>query len=411
MTLPKRKPHLIWVCPMTLASKLDAATWLETTRELRREGWEVTLVTPAKDDGPQTIRGIEVYGITVPRICFPKIVIFHWRFWKFLRRWNAADAILFYAASAPWILPLRLLRAVSRRKRPLLVTDTRSLHMPARSTQGWKGYVMGAYERSMNWVSVRGADGQTAITDSMADSIRIPPRKLWGVWPSGVDTNRFASCPDRRRWPIAAEPVSLGYMGALQYERNLMGLVRAVEKANSEGMSFRFMLVGNGAQRARLEEYARKSSGRIEVRTAIPHDEIPEFLGQVHVGVLPFPDEEKFRVSSPIKLFEYMAAGLPILATRISCHTAVIQNGTYVFWAERSDEEGLRDALRSIWECRKSLKNLSAEAIAAAQTWTWRASALKLMSALEKGLERSTPAASPSPDSGYGATHSIGGKG
>ena len=40
-----------------------------------------------------------------------------------------------------------------------------------------------------------------------------------------------------------------------------------------------------------------------------PHDQIPEVLARAHVGVLPFPDEEKFRVSSPIKLFEYMAAG------------------------------------------------------------------------------------------------------
>jgi glycosyltransferase involved in cell wall biosynthesis len=399
-------PHLIWICPMSLASKLDAATWLETTRELRQEGWEVTLVTSARDDGRQTIRGIEVFGIAVPRIFFLKYVIFHWRFWKFLRRWKAADVILFYSASAPWILPLRLLRVVSRRKRPLLVMDTRSLHMPSRSEQGWKGYVMGTFERVMHGISVRGADGHTVITALMADSVRIPPRKLWGVWPSGVDVNRFSSCSVRRRWPIGREPVRLGYIGALQYERNLMGLVRAVEKANSEGQSFQFRLVGNGAQRASLEEYARQSSGRIEVRSAIPYDEIPEFLSQVHVGVLPFPDEEKFQVCSPIKLFEYMAAGLPILATRIPCHTGVMQNGAYVFWAERSDEEGLTKALRSIWQRRNALNDLSAAAASGARSWTWRSSALKLKSALENGLERSGAAASRGPDSGYGATHS-----
>ena len=102
--------------------------------------------------------------------------------------------------------------------------------------------------------------------------------------------------------------------------------------------------------------------------------------------MLPFPDEEKFRVSSPIKLFEYMAAGLPILATRIVCHTDVIGNGAYVFWAEQTDAAGLLAALRLVWLSREVLSTMGAQAAVAAQAWTWHTSAQKLKLAIEHGL-------------------------
>jgi glycosyltransferase involved in cell wall biosynthesis len=118
----------------------------------------------------------------------------------------------------------------------------------------------------------------------------------------------------------------------------------------------------------------------------VSHDQVPKCLSQAHVGVLPFPDEVKFRVSSPIKLFEYMAAGLPIMATRILCHTEVIGNDDYVFWAERSDDLGLYEALQQIWNKRERLREMSWPAIFAANDWSMLASAKKLKTAIEQGL-------------------------
>jgi glycosyltransferase involved in cell wall biosynthesis len=106
------------------------------------------------------------------------------------------------------------------------------------------------------------------------------------------------------------------------------------------------------------------------------------------VGVIPFPDEPKFQVSSPLKLFEYMASGLPILATRIVCHTDVIGDGKYVFWAETSEVDKIAAALRFIWLSRDSLEELGKQAVSAAQDWTWHESARKIKVALERGLER-----------------------
>jgi glycosyltransferase involved in cell wall biosynthesis len=230
------------------------------------------------------------------------------------------------------------------------------------------------------------ADGRLAITEHMARHLKIPLQKLWGTWPSGVDLEQFAQAREARRWPVPNEPVCLVYVGSMGYGRGLRVLARAVEKANTEGMSFTFICVGSGTAKSDLERMAAESEGRIRVLSAVPHEQVWRVLAEAHVGVLPFPDLPAYRVSSPIKLFEYMAAGLPILATRITCHTDTIGEGEYVFWAEENDVAGLLSALRRVRQSLALLSQMGNQAAAAAQAWTWHESARKLKTALEAGI-------------------------
>jgi glycosyltransferase involved in cell wall biosynthesis len=150
-------------------------------------------------------------------------------------------------------------------------------------------------------------------------------------------------------------------------------------------MAFRLILVGDGQEHEDLKAFAAQTGDLIDVRPPVPHAEIPAVLAEAHIGTLPFPDEEKFRVSSPIKLFEYMAAGLPVMATAIVCHTDVMEDD-YAFWASGSDVDGLLDALRSIWQKRGSLQEMGRLAAEASIRWTWAGSASNLKAALEKGM-------------------------
>jgi glycosyltransferase involved in cell wall biosynthesis len=220
----------------------------------------------------------------------------------------------------------------------------------------------------------------------MASSVGILPQRLWGIWASGVDRDLFSAAQKSRRWPSAGEPIHLIYVGLLQRERNLLPLIEAVEKANAEGLPFVLSLVGKGPLWPALEESAHQTEGRVRVLPSVPHNEVPALLSQAHVGVLPFPDEEMFRVSSPIKLFEYMASGMSILATRVVCHTDVIGDGDYAFWAEDPSVESLLTALRQVWREQSSLGEMGLGAAAAAERWTWQESARDLMRALEHGL-------------------------
>jgi glycosyltransferase involved in cell wall biosynthesis len=381
--------RLAWVSPVT-AEKLDSATWIDTTRELRRQDVDVTLITvgPA---GKHAYRGVEVLNVPRPAIYLLGQVLFHLNVLRYLiPRRREFDVILFHQLSAIWLLPLRVFG-----RRPRLVMDTRD--MPDYAANSLKIRLRMALFDLVIGLAARFADGQTAITPRMADLVRIPPQQLWGIWPSGVETERFAAVGKGRHWPYRGEPIRLVYVGVFLAKRNLLPLCRAVTRAGREGMSFVLSLYGDGPFRAELEAAAAESGGAVRVERPVPHDDVPHVLARAHVGVTSLPeiDDVKYEASSPIKLFEYMAAGMPVLATANNCHTEVVGDGRYAFWADDVTEEALLVALRQIWAEQETLAQRGQEAQADAHHWTYAANAAKLKTALTYGLSRSAVVRSP----------------
>jgi glycosyltransferase involved in cell wall biosynthesis len=383
MVSPTHSRHLFWIYTESFEKTLDSSTWLETTREIREAGWKVTLVGVGVK-GETTVRGVPVYNIPKPSIYFLRQAVFHFRVFRHLwSRFNTVDYLLFHQMSAPWVLLLRLLTTF-RAHRPLFVMDTRTLPMDVPGKRRVRDTIRATFYRFINRTAHLWVDGQLAITERLAESIPVPPGNLWGVWPSGVKIEPYAAVRAQRHWPQQGEPIALIYIGTLHYERNVDLFARAVIQTNQQGRSFTFTMIGDGTARQELEQIAAESGGSVRYIPPIPHEQVPQHLAEAHMGVLPFPDEEKFRVSSPIKLFEYMAAGLPILATRIVCHTDVINEAVpYAFWAEDSTLECFMDVLKRIDQHRDRLAQFSAAAASEAVHWTWQAAAEKLRHGLE----------------------------
>ncbi len=380
-------PHIAWIISGSLKDNLDAATYLTTTQELRKSGWEVTLVS-AGSPRQTLIRGVEVCQIPRPEVYLLRQVIFHWRvakklFWQL----EEVNILLFHEASALWLLLFRVFLKLIGKKDPLFVMDTRTLPMEPENKASWKERLRGAFSIKMNDMANRFFDGRTAISNRMAESLHIPPKKLWGIWPSGVQLEVFSQAVQSRHWPHFDEPIHIIYIGSIYSERNLLTLANAVTKANAMKHVFTLSIVGDGNARVELENYSREKGKHVYIYPSVPHEEIPAWLSKAHIGALPFPDEEKFRVSSPIKLFEYLAAGLPVLATRIVCHTDVIEDNDVAFWAESADQEGLYNALMLALENREKLAEMGKDATSLAEKWTWQSSAAKLKHALEYGLQ------------------------
>ncbi len=380
------EPHdLAWIYTESLEGLMHIAPRLGMTKELRKIGWRVTFLSPGQS-GNHTINGVEITCLPRPAIYVLGQIVFHFRVIGYLlKRWDSIDFILFHQSSLPWVLLMQLIRNSSARIRPLFIMDSRTIPMEGKSATV-KDRLRSIYSSLMNGLANQLVDGQTTITHRMADVLQIPAEKLWGIWPSGVDIDTFLPAKASRCWPQDEQPVKIVYLGILAVERNVMALCQAVVKANQEGMHFELFLVGDGKERENLEEFAGHSDGKIHIVPTVPHPQVPEILAGMHIGALPFADEQKFRVSSPIKLFEYMGSGIPVLATRIVCHTDVIGNQPCAFWAEDSNVKGLFDALRDVWKKRDTLASMGAAATGIAKEYTWAASAKKLAIALEKGL-------------------------
>lgn len=377
-------PSLLWVYTEDPEATLDAATWIDTSRELTDLGWDVTLAAVG-DGGRRTIRGAPVRFTRRPDTYLVGQALFHLRIAAhLLRRRRGVDVVLFHEMSSIWLLPAALLLRVLPGPRPRFVMDSRTLHMTAPDNQGAKDRLRRWYYAAVNRSADTWTDGRVTITDRMAEALAIPADRLLGVWPSGVVPQPFADAAVGRTHPAPGERIRLVYVGSLAHERNVFGLAEAVDLAVAESLPFHLTVVGSGSGAEELAAFA-ESRPHIELVGSVRHDEIPALLAEAHVGVLPFPDELKFRVSSPIKLFEYLASGLSILATRIACHTDVIDDDEIVVWIEGAEPAAILEALRTLAKRSDDLAQAGAAALARSADWSWRRSAEKLAAALEPG--------------------------
>jgi len=380
--------RIAWIIPHTLTDTLHASARLGPARALRDLGWSVTLIAVDAADRAR-VPDLDVHYVRPSSLKLLRYPLFQIKaLADVMRNRDQFDIIFFQQVSGFWLLPLACLRLLPSEGRLLLVMDTRDfIDATTGNAKVWlrRRFVKAAYQTMGRWV-----DGQTAITARMAKLANIPATQLWGVWPSGVDLETFSVARHLRSWPAPGEAIHLMYIGILLPKRHLWELCKAVEQANAEGMSFVLQLVGKGPEQAHLQSLAQQSGGRIQLVSSVAHEQIPTLLAQAHVGItsLPAPDDAKYEASSPIKLFEYMAAGLPILATSNACHTDVVQTGQFAFWAPSATPEDLVIALRQLWQHHGRLSHLGDEAAQAATNWTWAASGQKLSEALWQGLKR-----------------------
>jgi glycosyltransferase involved in cell wall biosynthesis len=372
--------RVTWVFPGSFDKLLDSSTWLETAEKLTDLGWQVTLAAcgfPAALQNTVFERKIVYRGNRY----FIDYIAYILRINRYLI-WNANNQQIVCFHDPMSVLFLAISRNVLFRRYPKLLFDIRTVPM---ETTKLRNLIRMLYDNINMRLGFFIADGITTITERMAQYIYVPPKKFLGTWSSGVDLDLFRSAVEKRRWPNVESTLRFVYIGAIYEERNLLNFCEAIINIRKRGVQVEFSIVGDGPQRDELEVFLDKRQANcVKLLSQIPHDEIPSLLAENHIGVLPFPDWPRFRVSSPIKLFEYMASGMPILATRIPCHTDVIQNSNFVFWAEDGSVEALEEAIIKACQHYEDLRSMGEMAQVEARKWTWKIAAKKLSRSLNE---------------------------
>jgi glycosyltransferase involved in cell wall biosynthesis len=134
------------------------------------------------------------------------------------------------------------------------------------------------------------------------------------VVPCGVPGSMF-SAPLRTR-QLDPSRFVVGFVGSLKPWHGVDVLLRAFRKLRAIDRSYYLVIVGDGPQRADVERYIREHrlEGCSDVLGNVPHEEVVRTLSRMDVAVAPYPELPSFYFS-PVKLWEYAAAGVPIAAS------------------------------------------------------------------------------------------------
>jgi glycosyltransferase involved in cell wall biosynthesis len=193
-----------------------------------------------------------------------------------------------------------------------------------------------------------------AVSDGVASYLRAQgaaPERVHVV-PNGVDPARFPESvlPSR---PADPGVFTVGFVGTLKAWHGLPQLAEAFHRLHDSHPATRLLIVGDGPEREDLvrDLAARGLSGSALLCGAVPPAEIPGLLASMDAAVAPYPPIDPFYFS-PLKVFEYMAAGLPVAASRIGQLAAVIRDGGNGLLLPPGDAGALSAALVRLCEDR-----------------------------------------------------------
>ena len=176
-----------------------------------------------------------------------------------------------------------------------------------------------------------------------------PARILRTEW--GADSERFTpeatgDVPFRRN---PGDTVVV-FAGAFRPWHGAVQLVGAVKQLRACGRhDVKVVFVGDGPELARVRRAAAGLDG-IEFTGRIPHDQMPACLAAADIGVAPFdvaahgPLQIAF-YWSPLKLFEYMASGLPVVAPDIPRLRKLFRSEREGMCYDSGEVTGLADAI------------------------------------------------------------------
>lgn len=190
----------------------------------------------------------------------------------------------------------------------------------------------------------------------MADRIVTPlhttappdiPRANIVELPWGANVEHF--CIDRPS-AVAAQPTVV-FLGSFRAWHGALDAVRAGGILAGQGRDFRFLFIGDGPQRAAAERLASRWRERFTFTGAVPYEEVPALLTQASVAVAPFNTaaHPALRAAgffwSPLKVFEYMAAALPVVTIDIPPLNQIVRHGIEGLLYPEGDTDALAAAI------------------------------------------------------------------
>ena len=198
----------------------------------------------------------------------------------------------------------------------------------------------------------RKAAAVVCVTEAFIENLRrrgIDPGKLHfvpnGIVPAAWEGGARDEC--RARFGLAPDDIAVSYIGTLGMAHGLGTTLEAAHRLR--GTNARFLIIGDGAERAALEARAKaKRLSNVTFTGLLPREAIAHLMAATDIALVTLKPSETFKTVLPSKMFEAMAAKKPIVLAVDGEARRVLERSGGGVAVPPGDPDALADAVRAL---------------------------------------------------------------
>lgn len=229
------------------------------------------------------------------------------------------------------------------------------------------------------------------------EGMAFPSEKMM-VLPHGVDLTRFAGVPSkeecRQRLGLPFLRKIIGYIGrfeAVGMEKGVNEVVQAMSHLDSVNGAEPLLLCVGGPLNV-VPGYLRLASkngireDRLRFLERVPNAQVPYWIRACDIVVLPLSAKYAENVGAmPLKLFEYMAASVPMVASDLPSIRDVLRHGENAWLVEPGNPKALAEGIRQVSEMPGLGSRIAEQARRDVSQYTWDERAKRILRIIERG--------------------------
>jgi len=215
------------------------------------------------------------------------------------------------------------------------------------------------YAAALYRLVLRRAQAITCVSRSLKEHLskvwEVEAEKIY-VLPNGVDIKEF--CPDRESQSLKeslgiTDELLVTFVGGFFPWHDIHLLLEAFQKILLRVPNTRLLLIGDGVQMPTVKNkiFQDNLQAKTILLGKVEHQKVSAYLSASDVCVAPYPPMTSEIWFSPMKLFEYMAAGKAIVATRTGQIEEVIQHGCNGLLVDAGAPDQMADTLVDLLNC------------------------------------------------------------
>jgi glycosyltransferase involved in cell wall biosynthesis len=246
------------------------------------------------------------------------------------------------------VFPARVLARI--RRVPLVfdaflsLYDSLVLDRGAIPERGWQARALAWVDRTACRLADRVLLDTQAHVEFFRETFDLPAEKFW-VLPIGADDAVFRPAPPASNGRVT----TVLHFGRYIPLHGLETVVRAARILEQSGEACRFLLVGDGEERPRIESLVRELGSRsVEFRDPLPPEALAETIRTAQICLGIFGRTGKAARVVPNKVYEAMAMAKPIITGDSPAARAFLHDGVDCLLCERGNPEALAETIRRL---------------------------------------------------------------